>query len=270
MIGPIPIGMYLAGRSFVHRLDPRTKILSALVLMAALFVVRGFLGFAVLAAFVLLSVAAARLPVGMILRGLRPVLFLLALTLVLNALLTPGRPVLVLGPVRASAEGLRLGAFLAIRLALLVTMTTVLTLTTSPVALTEGLERLLGPFRRLGVPAHELAMMMTIALRFVPTLAEETQKIMKAQEARGADFRTGGLVRRARSLIPVLVPLFVSAFRRAEELALAMEARGYRGGAGRTRLRELKAGGRDAVAAALTAGALVVTWWLRGAAGAGP
>jgi len=173
-------------------------------------------------------------------KGLKPLVLIIALTFVLNSFMVKGRVIYELGPLDITYEGLSQGAFMAIRLILLITGTSILTLTTSPIALTDGIERLLSPFRKIGVPAHELAMMMTIALRFIPTLLEETDKIMKAQMARGADFESGNLINRAKNMVPLLVPLFISAFRRADDLAMAMEARCYRGGENRTRLKELK------------------------------
>jgi energy-coupling factor transport system permease protein len=179
------------------------------------------------------------IPALAVLRGLKPLLFIIAITVFFNMIMTPGEVVYRLGFINITKEGLRQAGFMALRLIFLVTGTSLLTLTTSPIALTDGIESVLNPFRRIGVPAHELAMMMTIALRFIPTLMEETEKIMKAQMARGADFESGNILRRAKNLVPLLVPLFVNAFRRADELATAMEARCYRGGEGRTRLKPL-------------------------------
>lgn len=245
------IGRYVAGDSPIHRLDPRTKIVLTGAYVVILFVLNDWAAYAVMAAATAGAVALARLPVVYVLRGLRPVLLLLALTVVLNLFVVPGEPLARLGPLTATREGLELGSRLAVRLVLLVVTASVLTLTTPPIALTDGIEALLRPLGRR-VPAHELAMMMTIALRFIPTLAEEAERIMKAQMARGADFARGGPLQRARSLVPLLVPLFVGAFRRADDLALAMEARCYRGGEGRTRFRELRLGARDAAAALVT------------------
>jgi energy-coupling factor transport system permease protein len=211
--------------------------------------------------FLLGIIGVARIPLGFVLRGLRPILFLLMLTVVLNVFFSGmdgGTVVFRLWRLTATREGIIRAVFIAYRLILLVGVTSLLTFTTSPVELTDGIERLLRPFRRVGVPAHELAMMMTIALRFIPTLLEETEKIMKAQMARGAVFDRGGALRRARALVPVLVPLFVSAFRRADELALAMEARCYRGGEKRTRMKELRFAPRDAAALAVTVAASVI------------
>ncbi|TMJ03252.1 MAG: energy-coupling factor transporter transmembrane protein EcfT [Bacillati bacterium ANGP1] len=257
----VTIGQYIPRESPVHRLDPRSKIAAVTVLTVAVFVVRDFSGYGLLTLFLLGVVLASQIPLGYLLRGLRPVLFLLLMTLVLNVFFSGiqgGTVLFQLGPVVATREAVLRAVFIGYRLVALVLVTSLLTFTTSPVQLTDGIERILRPFRRLGVPAHELAMMMTIALRFIPTLLEETEKIMKAQMARGAEFEHGNILRRARALVPVLVPLFVSAFRRADELALAMEARCYRGGEHRTRMKELRLAPRDAVALVLTLAASFV------------
>lgn len=239
MFKSITIGQYVPGSSFVHRLDPRTKILGALLLIILLFLVRSFAGYGFAAAFVALVMYVSKIPVRFVLRGLRPLLIIIILTLTLNVFMTEGRELFRIALLTVTEEGLIRGGMMGIRLILLVMGTSLLTLTTSPILLTDGIENLLSPGKRIGIPAHELAMMMTIALRFIPTLLEETEKIMKAQMARGADFESGSLLQRAKNLIPLLVPLFINAFRRADDLAIAMEARGYRGGEGRTRFREL-------------------------------
>jgi len=230
--------------------------------IVALFFVKTFWGFFFLGVFVLVLLLISNIPYRYFLRGLRPVVVIVIFTLVLHILFTKGGAVyLRLGSVTVEEDGLYLGGFMTLRLILLVISTTLVTLTTSPIALTDGIEALLSPLRRLGIPAHEIAMMMTIALRFIPTLMQESEKIMKAQMARGADFETGNIFTRARNLAPLLVPLFVSAFRRADELALAMEARCYQGGEGRTRMNELTACTRDyvalAVMAAITAAVII-------------
>ena len=257
----VTVGQYVPRESPVHRLDPRTKIAAVTSFMIVIFIVRDFVGYGLLTLFLLGIIGVARIPLGFVLRGLRPILFLLMLTVVLNVFFSGidgGTVVFRLWRLTATREGIIRAVFIAYRLILLVGVTSLLTFTTSPVELTDGIERLLRPFRRVGVPAHELAMMMTIALRFIPTLLEETEKIMKAQMARGAVFDRGGALRRARALVPVLVPLFVSAFRRADELALAMEARCYRGGEKRTRMKELRFAPRDAAALAVTVAASVI------------
>ncbi len=247
----VTIGQYIPRESVVHHLDPRTKIVAVTLLMVAIFLVRDFAGYALMTVFLLGTLVLAQIPLRFVGRGLRPVLFLLLFTVVLNLFFSGiqgGSELFRFGPLAPTRESLARALFIAYRLVVLVVVTSTMTFTTSPMALTDGLERLMRPFRRVGVPAHELAMMMTIALRFIPTLLEETEKIMKAQMARGADFRRGNVLQRARALVPILVPLFVSAFRRADELALAMEARCYRGGEGRTRMKQLHFAMADAVA----------------------
>lgn len=249
MFRNITIGQYIPGDSFVHRLDPRTKILLTLVIITVLFLVETMAGYGMVALFILVTIAVAHLPAGFVLRGVRPLLFILVLTFGLHLFMNEGRVLFTLGTLVATYEGAMRGFAMSMRLVLLVLATSILTLSTSPIELTDGIENLLSPAKHVGVPAHELAMMMTIALRFIPTLLEETDKIMKAQMARGADFQSGNVLQRARSLVPLLVPLFVSAFRRADELAMAMEARCYRGGEGRTRMKQLRIGVRDVLAA---------------------
>lgn len=255
MLRNFSFGQYVPVDSVIHRLDPRTKILATLVLAVVLFLTRGFGDLAAYGALLALIVLASRISPGYVLRSLRPVFWLVAFTVVLQVVFGPegGHAIFRRGPIVITREALWAGAFYGGRLALVIIATSLMTFTTSPVELTDGLERLLRPFRRIGVPAHEFALMMTIALRFIPTLIEETDKIMKAQMARGAEFTRGGLVRRARALVPLLVPLFVGAFRRAESLALAMEARCYRGGDHRTRMTELVLRWRDYVAFAVLA-----------------
>lgn len=239
-LSEMALGQYYPGDSLIHQLDPRSKLLIVFALILGLFLVNTLAGLGGFAVLIVVMALLARIPFGYLLRSLRPLLIVIILTFALNALFTPGEAVIKVGFITATREGVERGTFMTIRLALLITASSLLTLTTSPMALTDGIERVLNPFRRIGVPAHEFAMMMTIALRFIPTLMEEADRTMKAQMARGADFESGSLVRRARSFIPLLVPLFVSAFRRADELATAMEARCYRGGEGRTRLKVLR------------------------------
>jgi energy-coupling factor transport system permease protein len=241
MMNNITIGQYIPGDSILHRADPRTKILLSVVFMAVIFMVNTFWTFAAMTAFTILCVVVSGVPLKYTMRGLKPLLVIIVFTAVINVFSTKGTPVGDLFPLRyITWEGLILALKLVTRLAMIIISGSLLTFTTTPILLTDGIEKLLSPFKKIGVPAHELAMMMSIALRFIPTLLEETDKIMKAQAARGADFDTGNLVQRAKSFVPVLVPLFVSAFRRADELATAMEARCYRGGEGRTRMRQLK------------------------------
>lgn len=247
MLKDITIGQYFPGTSIVHKLDPRVKITIVALFIASLFFVTSFVPYIFIVVFIAVVIRVADLPVKFILKGLKPLMFIILITFAINLFMTKGEVLVELGPLVITKEGLRQSVFMALRLVFLITGTSLLTLTTSPIALTDGIERLLSPFRKIGLPAHELAMMMTIALRFIPTLLEETDKIMKAQMARGADFESGNILRRAKNLVPLLVPLFINAFRRADELATAMEARCYRGGEGRTRLNELKFMSRDYV-----------------------
>ena len=258
------IGQYIAGDSCIHRLDARTKILALIVYVAALFIAVSWAGQIVLALFVAIAIALSGLSIASMVKGLRPILWLLVITLVLNALMTPG-PVTyrLFGFITFTQAGIDFGVQMAVRLLLLFMASSLLTLTTPPVELTDGMESVLNPFRRIGVPAHDIAMMMTIALRFIPTLMVETERIMRAQSARGADFEHGSLTSRLRALVPLLVPLFISAFRRADELATAMEARAYRGGEGRTRWRQRRLGSGDVIAAASTLALVAVLVLLR-------
>lgn len=259
----ITIGQYYPGDSVVHRLDPRTKLGLSFAFIVLLFLVKGFLPYAWLAALILLIAHVAHVPIKVLLKGLRPLTMIILLTFFLHIFTTRGGTTLVkFGFLRVDSVGLSQGFFLSFRLMLLVISTSLLTLTTSPIALTDGLESILRPGTRIGVPAHELAMMMTIALRFIPTLIDEADKIMRAQLARGADFESGGLIKRAKSLLPLLVPLFVSAFRRADELAMAMEARAYRGGKNRTRLKVLRYSSLDAWALAVSLLAFTASFYL--------
>jgi len=245
----ITMGQFFPGDSPLHRLDPRAKLLLTLAMIVGVFLADSYLAYALFFAYVLAAAWLSKIPIKLMLKGLKAVYFIIALTFVLNAFFGTGQTVLLHWQfLTITREGLRTAIFMALRLMLLVFGTQLLTLTTSPISLTDGLERLFSPFAKIGFPAHEMAMMMSIALRFIPTLLEEADKIMKAQTARGADFETGNLMARAKAMIPLLVPLFVSAFRRADELALAMEARCYRGGENRTRLRILKYTALDAYA----------------------
>ena len=249
MIKDITIGQYIPGESFVHKLDPRFKIMISILFIIDLFLVNNFEGYFFIFIFILATILIANLSFKYIYNGLKPILVLLLITAILNIFMTTGKELIwTWGIINIYKEGLIIAALMIIRLVFLIMGTSILTLTTSPIELTDGIEKLLSPFKRIGVPAHELAMMMTIALRFIPTLMDETDKIMKAQMARGADFESGNLIRRAKSLIPILVPLFISSFRRADELAMAMESRCYKGGEGRTRMKLLKITKKDYIA----------------------
>ena len=249
MLTDITLGQYYPGESFIHKLDPRTKILTTLIFISSIFLAVTYTAYGVLTLFVLLTVAVSRLPFKLVARSVKPLWIIILMTFIIHAFSTPGEPLYSWRFLSITEEGVQQGALMSIRLVFLIVVSSMLTYTTSPIVLTDGIESLLNPFRRIGVPAHELAMMMTIALRFVPTLIEETDKIMKAQQARGSDFSSGSILRRIKSLIPVLVPLFISAFRRADELAMAMEARCYRGGIGRTRMKVLHIALLDYIAA---------------------
>lgn len=253
MLKDITIGQYVKGDSILHRLDPRTKIFGMLAIMVALFFVNNWIGLVYAAVVVFAVLFASQVPLKFYIRGVKPLRWILLFTAAIQIFLTPGEIIWQWGILHITAEGVRLAIFMCVRLVLLVMTTSVLTLTTTPIVLTDAVENLLSPFKRIGVPAHELAMMMTIALRFIPLLADETEKIMAAQKARGAAFDEGGLMDRARALLPILVPLFLSAINRASELAMAMEARCYHGGEGRTRLHELYYENRDRVAGILVA-----------------
>ena len=251
MLKDITLGQYFPGSTVAHRLDPRTKILLVVLYIVALFTAKGAAGYLVMAATLSVCVRISRVPLRSLVRGLKPVLFIIIFTAVLNLFFTPAEEYLFQwGFLRVSESGLRNAFFMVVRIMLLIMGTFLMTYTTSPISLTDGLERLLNWMKRLHVPVHELAMMMSIALRFIPTLIEETDKIMSAQKARGADFESGNLIQKARAMLPVLVPLFVSALRRAEELATAMECRCYHGGEGRTKLHVLRYQRRDYIALA--------------------
>lgn len=250
MIRDITLGQYYPGESWIHKLDPRTKIIGTFVFLVALFLVKDFWGFLVAVAGLALVIGISRVPLSFILKGLKPVFLIILFTFVINMFMTRGETLVEWGFLVITREGLYNAFFMGVRLVLLIIGSSLLTLTTKPIKLTDGIESLLGPLKKIGVPAHELAMMMTIALRFIPTLLEETDKIMKAQMARGADFESGNLLKRAKSLVPLLIPLFISAFRIAQDLAMAMEARCYNGGENRTRMNAMRYGRRDLLAAA--------------------
>ena len=257
MLRDITLGQYYSAPSLIHKLDPRVKIIAAIMFIVELFLVKTFVGFAVCFGALALTVILSKVPVRFILRGLKPVLMILFLTFFLNMFMVPGTVIWKFGFLKVTIEGLTLAMFMSIRLVLLIIGSSMLTLTTTPLQLTDGLEKLFTPLRLIGVPTHELAMTMSIALRFIPTLLEETDKIMKAQQARGADFESGNFIRRAKALVPVLLPLFINAFRIAQDLSFAMEARCYHGGVGRTRMHEMKLKRLDYLALFLTVSFLI-------------
>ena len=241
MLKDITLGQYFPGNSPVHRLDPRTKLIMLVVYIVALFMAKNWISYGVMLAFLVYTVKISTIPPKSIVRGMKPLVMILVFTGVLNLFFTTeGKVLLDVGFITITSGGLERAVFMVIRILMLISGTFLLTYTTSPIALTDGLEALLNPLKVIKVPVHELAMMMCIALRFIPTLIEETDKIMCAQKARGADFESGSIVDRAKALIPILVPLFISAFRRADELATAMECRCYQGGEGRTKMKMLR------------------------------
>ena len=259
MLSNITMGQYYPVDSRIHRLDPRIKLLLTVLFIVIVFLAKTFWGYLLILAFVWGISRLANVPFRMLLRGLRPLRFIIILTFLLNLFFTTGDTLWIsFWIIRVYREGFYQAAFFSLRLVFLVLGTSLLTLTTSPISLSDGIEILLSPLKKIHFPAHELAMMMTIALRFIPTLLEETDKIMKAQMARGADFESGNLISRARAMVPLLVPLFVSAFRRAGDLAMAMESRCYHGGEGRTRLRVLKLTRNDWIACAVMLGLLAL------------
>ena len=263
MLKDITLGQYFPGNSPVHRLDPRTKLVLLVVYIVALFLAVSWVSYGVMFAFLALTIAISRIPLKSIVRGMKPLVFILVFTGILNIFFTTGeKEILSFWGVHIYQEGLIRAFFMVIRILMLITGTFLLTYTTSPIALTDGLESLLGPLKKLRMPVHELSMMMCIAMRFIPTLIEETDKIMCAQKARGADFESGKLLDRVKALVPILVPLFISAFRRADELATAMECRCYHGGEGRTKMKLLRYKRRDVLTfffgAVLLAGVIVL------------
>ena len=248
MLTDITLGQYFPGNSFLHHLDPRAKILATMIFIVAIFFADSLAAYGIVTAFVVLNFVISRLPAKLILKSLKPLWIIIIFTMGIHVFSTPGEIWWQYGILHITKEGVSQGSLMTARLVFLIVFSSLLTYTTSPIVLTDGIEHLLNPFKRIGVPAHELAMMMTIALRFIPTLLEETNRIMKAQTARGANFTSGSLIQRGKNMIPLLVPLFVSAFRRADDLATAMEARCYRGGEGRTRMNELTYTYRDGIA----------------------
>ncbi len=262
MLRDITLGQYYQTESVIHRLDPRVKLAGTLLFIISLFFFKNFIGYLIAAVFLMLVIRLSHVPFRFMVRGMRAVLFLLLLTVVFNLFLTPGEPLVILWKVTITKEGLKTAINMAVRLSLLVVGSSVMTLTTTPNNLTDGMEKGLRPLKVFRVPVHEVAMMMSIALRFIPILMEETDKIMKAQIARGADFESGNIIRRAKALVPLLVPLFISAFRRANDLAMAMEARCYRGGEGRTKMKPLIYQKRDRIAYLCILIYLTVGIWL--------
>ena len=246
MIRDMTIGQYYPADSILHRLDPRVKLVGTLLYIISLFVVKHYISYIIVTLFICTIIYLSKVPVKFILKGLKPILILLIFTVGFNLFLTRGTPVLQWGIITITKEGIRTALLMGFRLIFLIIGSSIMTYTTTPNQLTDGLENLLWPLSKIKVPVHEIAMMMSIALRFIPILVEETDKIMKAQMARGADFESGNIIQKAKSLIPLLVPLFVSAFRRANDLAMAMEARCYRGGKGRTKMKPLKYTKKDA------------------------
>ena len=260
MLRDITLGQYYPADSVLHKLDPRTKLIGTVAFIVSLFLFKNWPGYAAATAFLAAVIVLSRVPFRYMIKGLKAIIILLLITVIFNMFIVPGEVLWDFGLVKVTREGLSQAGFMAVRLIYLIIGSSIMTLTTTPNDLTDGLERVLGPLKLLRVPVHEIAMMMSIALRFIPILLEETDKIMKAQMARGADFENGNLIQRARNMVPLLVPLFISAFRRASDLAMAMEARCYRGGEGRTKMKPLLYEKRDYLAYALLIGYLVLVW----------
>jgi len=250
MLSDITLGQYYPGASLLHRMDARVKIVLLIFFLVAIFVFDSVAAYTVFCALTLFLMLTSKVPMRMMLRSLKPLWWIILFTFAIHIFTTPGEELAHVWVFSITWEGVRHGFFICLRLVLLILLSSLLTFTTSPLSLTDAMEALLSPFRRFGLPAHELAMMMTIALRFVPTLIEETDRIIKAQKSRGADFESGNILSRLKAMIPILVPLFLSAFRRADDLAMAMEARCYRGGVGRTRMKALRTSAIDYVAIA--------------------
>ncbi len=248
MLRDITLGQYYQTESIIHKLDPRVKLVGTIVFIVSLFLYDNMLGYVCAAAFLFLVIKTSKVPFKFMIKGMKAIIFLLLLTVVFNLFLTPGEELFTVWKITVTKEGVKTAVFLAIRLVFLIIGSSVMTLTTTPNNLTDGMEKLMGPLKVIKLPVHEIAMMMSIALRFIPILLEETDKIMKAQIARGADFESGNLIKKAKAMVPLLVPLFISAFRRANDLAMAMEARCYRGGAGRTKMKPLVYKKRDYLA----------------------
>ncbi len=248
MLRDITLGQYYQTESIIHKIDPRVKLVGTIVFIVSLFLYDNMLGYVCAAAFLFLVIRASKVPFKFMIKGMKAIIFLLLLTVVFNLFLTPGEELFTVWKITVTKEGVKTAVFLAVRLVFLIIGSSVMTLTTTPNNLTDGMEKLMGPLKVIKLPVHEIAMMMSIALRFIPILLEETDKIMKAQIARGADFESGNLIKKAKAMVPLLVPLFISAFRRANDLAMAMEARCYRGGTGRTKMKPLVYKKRDYLA----------------------
>lgn len=263
MIRDITLGQYYPVDSVLHRMDPRTKLFGTMVFIISLFIAKNIWSYGLATVFLIMAIKLSKVPVSFMLKGLRAVVLLLLISVSFNLFLTEGTPLIQFGFLKITFEGIKTASFMALRLIYLVVGSSIMTLTTTPNELTDGLEKGLGFLKKVGVPVHEVSMMMSIALRFIPILIEETDKIMKAQMARGADFETGNLIQKAKNMIPLLIPLFISAFRRATDLAMAMEARCYRGGEGRTKMKPLKYGTRDRVSYLLYLVYLIMMWCTR-------
>lgn len=264
MMEKMIFGRYIPGDSFIHKLDPRSKLIFVFLFIAIVFLANNAVTYALLVVFTLLTVWFSRIRLYFLINGLKPIMFLLVFTFFLHIFFTKEGDLLWKWQfIEVYEEGLRQGIFISVRFLILVFITSILTLTTSPISITDGMEVLLNPFKRFKLPVHELALMMSISLRFIPTLMDETDKILKAQMARGSDISSGSMKERIKAVVPLLIPLFVSAFKRAEDLAVAMEVRGYRGGEGRTRYRQLKWDWRDHLVLVLLGLLAAVLWWLR-------
>ena len=248
MLRDITLGQYYQTDSVIHKLDPRVKLIATICFIISLFVVKSWVGYAAAAIFLAVMIKLSKVPFKYMVKGMKAIVFILLITVVFNLFLTPGEVLVSVWKLKITKEGLRIAVMMAVRLSFLIVGSSVMTLTTTPNSLTDGMEKLMKPLKIFKVPVHEVAMMMSIALRFIPILLEETDKIMKAQIARGADFESGNLIKKAKARVPLLVPLFISAFRRANDLAMAMEARCYRGGEHRTKMKPLKYAGRDRIA----------------------
>lgn len=258
MLRDITLGQYYQTESVIHKLDPRVKLGGTLLYIISLFVFENIWGYLVAGLFLALVIRLSKVPFKFMVRGMKTIVLLLFITVIFNLFLTPGEVLVSFWKLQITKEGLRMAIFMAIRLSMLIIGSSIMTLTTTPNNLTDGMEKMLSPLKVFKVPVHEVAMMMSIALRFIPILLEETDKIMKAQIARGADFESGNLLKRAKALVPLLVPLFISAFRRANDLAMAMEARCYRGGEGRTKMKPLVYQKQDRLAYLVIAGYLLI------------